>query len=214
MRVLDFLFPRFSLTGREGEWIAVEELRTIRTTPLVLDLQALRSRNICHLDRLVAAADYRKAPLLHTAVHTLNYRRVRAVSQLLGGMLAEAFLLLPWETSEASPVLCPVPLHWVRSCARGFNQAELLAQVVGARHQVPVRMLLARARSTGSQVGRNRSERLTALRNAFRMHPGEVPPRVILVDDVCTTGSTLDACAEVLTRAGAKRVEGLVLALG
>jgi predicted amidophosphoribosyltransferase len=111
-------------------------------------------------------------------------------------------------------VLCPVPLHWLRRFGRGFNQAECLARVVAAERGLPVRGLLMRIRWTGSQVQRCRSERLTAVRGAFRCRIPDPPAHLVLIDDLSTTGATLDACARALKEAGARYVEGWVIAHG
>ena len=128
----------------------------------------------------------------------------------LGRVLAEVSQKIP------AGILCPVPLHWLRKFSRGFNQSELLALEVGAARGWEVKNLLKRTRWTGSQVGRRRRERLVGVKDAFVLGDGveAIPHRVILVDDLSTTGATLEECAKALKRAGVERVEGLVIALG
>lgn len=131
------------------------------------------------------------------------------------------------------PLLCPVPLHPWRRLERGYDQAALFAVALGEALELPVLCALRRIRSTapqGSEGGR--SQRRLNVRGAFRLawHPrlllravgqrlaGErrarplVGRRIWLVDDVLTSGATLDACARVLRRAGAREVRALVLA--
>ncbi|MFA6038920.1 MAG: ComF family protein [Candidatus Peribacteraceae bacterium] len=208
--LLDFLFPRRSLTGTEGEWITEEERAQLKADPVVLETEQLRRQGFLSLDRLVAAADYRKVPLVRKAVHTLKYRGTRAMVQELSAFLAsvsDRFSL------RQHPHITPVPLHWSRRFRRGFNQAELLARCVAEKLGLTFSDLLQRKRATGSQVGRSRGDRLGAMENAFRVRRGgPVPPSVILVDDICTTGATMDACAKALKEAGASFVEGWVVA--
>jgi ComF family protein len=111
-------------------------------------------------------------------------------------------------------VVVPVPLHFWRQCRRGFNQSLLLAQTLGRELGLPVAArLLARPRAGRRQVGLGRAERLRALAGCFAAPPGRTRGlRVLLVDDVMTTGATLQACAAALRRAGAASVLGCVVA--
>jgi ComF family protein len=210
--LLDFLFPRRSLTGAEGEWITREERAKLVAEPVILEEADLRKLGLQHIDRIVAASAYRQSPLLRKAIHTFKYGKVFDLQHELGGALASACELL---VLHDAPALCPVPLHWSRLFARGFNQSSLLARAVARRRTLPFRELLRRVRPTGHQVGRGREERLTNVRDAFAVRRGRIVPRsVILVDDLSTTGATLDNCAKALKRAGARSVQGLVVAHG
>jgi ComF family protein len=110
----------------------------------------------------------------------------------------------------------PVPLHFRRQLGRGFNQAAELTSLLGPRAGVPVLHALKRIRYTTTQTAFGRSERMENLRGAFRVrHPETVLNRhLILVDDVFTTGSTVDECARVLRDAGAASVRALTVARG
>jgi ComF family protein len=209
--LLDFLFPRHSLTGREGEWVTRSEMLQMRAEPVIVDKAFLVASGIHSLDRVVAAAGYRQMPLLRRAVHTLKYRRIPELAASLVSLLVVAsYVMLP----SSAPILTAVPLHWTRRFWRGFNQAELLAAALAAERGWTYQALLKRTRRTRSQVTLDREGRLGNLNNAFSFRGIVVPEHVILIDDLFTTGSTLDACAAALKRAGVKRVEGLVLARG
>lgn len=225
--LLDLLFPRRSITGEEGAWITESELLSLRCAPVILEAPLLQSHGLLYIDRLVASADYKQSPLLHRAIHMFKYKKARGAGEALGRILAEASVLCRTGKAEKEkPVLCPVPLHWIRKFSRGFNQSEILARAVAEARKWEVQHLLNRVKWTGSQVGRRRKTRLTAVRDAFRIRRGRgrvdtdkpgwngMPSHVILIDDLSTTGATLDACAKELKAAGAESVEGLVIALG
>jgi ComF family protein len=113
--------------------------------------------------------------------------------------------------------LVPVPLHWRRLWARRFNQSAALAKAIAAQANVPVaHTALKRVKPTRQQVGLTASERALNVQGAFRVPPearAEVARRrLILIDDVLTSGATIDACARVLLRAGAAAVDVLVFA--
>jgi ComF family protein len=142
-------------------------------------------------------------------VHLFKYRRVRSLQKPLGRMLS---LALPRE--EQLDLVVPVPMHWWRKWNRGFNQAELLARVVGRRTGIPVARALKRRRSTLSQAGLTLAQRRENLTGVFRVPARNRMEgrRVLLVDDVFTTGATASACAAALKRAGARSVVLLTLA--
>ena len=114
--------------------------------------------------------------------------------------------------------IVPVPLHKRKQNARGFNQAELLAMALGREVHLPVRKLIIKTKKTKEQKSLARKQRKENVRNAYYISRKEigndVPKAVLLLDDVITTGSTLNACAEVLKEAGVKRVYFLTVCSG
>lgn len=169
----------------------------------------LRKRGIVSLDRLVAAASYREERV-RQMVHVFKYSRMRERGHDLAACL---FPCLPLLSLSRSPALCPVPLHWMRRMFRGFNQSAELAWVIAKEKGWEVHPLLRRTRPGRAQVGLETPLRWKNVRELFRC-VRMPPPYVLLVDDVATTGATLDACARALKGAGAERVEALVVALG
>ena len=115
-------------------------------------------------------------------------------------------------------VLAPIPIHRKRARYRGYNQAELLADELGRRVQIPVEMLLVRSRFTEALKTMDPSERRRNLRQAFAVDTDVYDPvrhrRVALVDDIYTTGATMEACAELLKEAGAEAVYSVCLCIG
>lgn len=121
-----------------------------------------------------------------------------------------------WISRLNADALVPVPVHPSRRRTRGFNQAELLADRISERLGIPVCPdMLVRRKKTAPQKQLNPKERLHNLEEAFAA--GDVPPRVkrvILVDDIYTTGSTIEACARALLRAGVENVYFLTICIG
>ena len=146
---------------------------------------------------------------LRKAIPELKYERVSAVAEPLGRLLGEYLGRHPLPCD----VIFPVPLHPERRADRGFNQAELLALVMGRQCKLPVNTTsLVRRLNTTPQVGLNQSERRRNVRAAFTCARRVDGMRVLVIDDVCTTGATLSECAEALQAGGAASVWGLTLA--
>ena len=130
--------------------------------------------------------------------------------------LANRFLyrVREWEPD----VIVPIPIYWRRAWFRGYNQAEQLASVLGEKWGLPVCELLRRTRGTAPQKALDPAERRRNLRQVFAIdeeRPGKPDyRRILLIDDVYTTGATLDTAAHVLKEAGAERVFGLCLCIG
>lgn len=143
---------------------------------------------------------------LRRAVRALKYEGSREVALAFAGALAPA---VPREWHPNA--VCAVPLHPSREQRRGYNQAELLARAVARELALPCSPLLRRTRATRQQAKLHADARRANLRGAFEA-VAAVPPRVLLVDDVLTTGATLRECAAVLRGAGAERVYFLVAA--
>ncbi len=142
------------------------------------------------------------------AVRRLKYDRVTSLADPLARLMATKAREL---TIPRYDLVCPVPIHWRRLCWRGFNQAELLARDLAARSQ---QRALLRIRATRPQVRLNPQERAINLVGAFRANPSVYGQSVLLVDDVLTSGSTAQACAEALKVAGAEKVGILTLTKG
>lgn len=144
------------------------------------------------------------------AIHYFKYRRAQELAKPLGGLLAEYWLSHPIQVD----LIVPVPLHPSRLRVRGYNQAALLAQQLGQRAGLPVdEGALRRIRATASQMRLDARQRRQNVQGAFHCPDGRVRgQQVLLIDDVCTTGATLEACADALRAGGAKAVWALTLA--
>jgi ComF family protein len=144
-------------------------------------------------------------------VHAFKYGDRLDLAPTMGGWMARAGR----ELLAEADALVPVPLHWRRLWARRFNQSAILAKVIAERTGVPVlHDALRRVKATPQQVGLARSERATNVQGAFRTTKDAAirGRRLILVDDVLTSGATLDTCARTLLKAGAANVDVIVFA--
>ena len=168
---------------------------------------------VLHFDAAVSA--YRSRGVVRQVIHQFKYGRQTHLRHVIGGWLAEA-LDDSRLAGQRFDLIVPVPLHPARQRERGFNQAELLAEALHRRSGIPVGDLLQRTRYTTTQTQFDRSERMENLRGAFRLRrSGDVRGlRMLLVDDVLTTGSTLSECACVLRRGGARSVYATTAARG
>jgi ComF family protein len=143
-------------------------------------------------------------------VHGLKYQgeQRNAVALVELSVQARGLPVLP-----GGALLVPVPVHSTRKRERGYNQALLLAREWSGRLNVPVCDCLDRVRSTGTQTHLDANARRANLESALRVNRHFLRERpLVLVDDICTTGSTLGTCAAVLLRAGAADVHGLACA--
>jgi len=162
-----------------------------------------------------AVARYRSRGIVREFIHRFKYDRQYYLRQPLADWLAET-LEDARMTAQPFDAFVPVPLHLARYRERDFNQAEVLARLVAKRAGKPVLHALKRIRYTTTQTQLDREQRMENLRNAFRVrHASLVQSRhLVLVDDVFTTGSTVEECARVLRQAGAASVRVVTVARG
>jgi len=208
---LDLFFPRVSLSGAEGEYVTQRELQALRSFPVIIDTPELRRSRVRFVDRIVAATTYQSSPDLREAIRRFKYQRVQSIHSSLAELLLPAASLI---NVSNDCVLCPVPLHWSRRFSRGFNQSDLLAQVIAQSKQYSVQQLLRRTRPTGHQAHRAHEERWDAVRDAFAVIVRDVPTHVVLVVDLATTGSNLNPCGQALKDGEGRQGEALVIAKG
>lgn len=168
---------------------------------------------LLHLDCAVAA--WLSRGIVRRCIHLFKYQRALYLRHELAAWAAAAFAD-PRIAGEPADALVPVPLHRVREREREFNQADVLARLLGDRFGLPVQPFLERTRYTSTQTALHRDERMENLRGAFRVKQNAVvcDMRLILVDDVLTTGSTLDECARELKAGGARSVRAVTVARG
>jgi ComF family protein len=160
-----------------------------------------------------ARAAVRFDEIARALVHALKYGDRLDLAPMMGRWLAQA----GGELLAEADALVPVPLHWRRHWAPRFNQSALLAATVAKASGVPIAArALKRVKSTPQQVGLSRAQRAVNIQGAFRV-PADgkaevVGRRLVLIDDVLTSGATVEGCAKALLRAGARNVDVLVFA--
>jgi len=218
----DLLFPRWCIgCGREGDYICESCRQTLSVIPLPICPRCGRPQSqgiLCYecVD-WPAGIDGIRSPfffdgVIRRAIHELKYRNLRALAPSLAELM-HGYLM---ENPVTGNVLVPVPLHRKRHRERGYNQSALLARELGRLSGLKVvdnclvRHSYAPPQARSASVG----ERRNNVAGTFACRDGQLRGReVILVDDVSTSGATLDACAGALKSAGAVVVWGLVLAL-
>jgi ComF family protein len=143
-------------------------------------------------------------------IQLFKYSGMKPLGKRLAGLLCRA---LP-DGAERFDAVVPMPLHWRRRFKRGFNQSEILARSVAKERRVPMLDVVKRVRATATQAGLTNSNRRKNVAGAFRVSKKTsiAGKRILLIDDVMTTGSTAAACASALKRAGASSVTLLTLA--
>lgn len=143
------------------------------------------------------------------AMHALKFAAARPLAGVMAAQIAA--IAPPRLLAQPASAIVPVPPHPRRRRARGFDPAELVAAALARRSGLALRRILRRGRTPSHQLGASREAR----RDAANLHfgaRGPAPPRVLLVDDVHTTGATLDACARALREAGSEHVAAVTWA--
>lgn len=223
-QLLDILFPvHCAGCSRNGYVLCPACIAQITPPPLPFCQHCsspLSPNGICpscqyhplNLSGLRAVSLYQEP--LRSCIHALKYAGITRLAEPLGRLLALAYTGYGLSVDS----IVPVPLHRERQQQRGYNHAQLLAQVCAGRLGIALSEdILFRHRATLAQVGLSQLERLQNVHGAFLCDPKFATGalynrRILIIDDVSTTGSTLEACAAPLFAAGAKEVWGLVLA--
>jgi len=212
---LDLFFPIQCLgCNIEGQWLCQQCLAKIK----------INSKNNFHqlgqnqpLDGVWVAADYSQ-PLLTKVLHNFKYNFVADLGQVLSKLLIR-FLVEKVENNKFTrpDLITAVPLARKRRLWRGFNQAEILAKNLTQEFDWDLDLgLIVRQYHTHPQVGLKADERLINVKGIFKINDPQklVNRKILLIDDVITTGATMQECAKALKAAGAKEVWGLVIAKG
>lgn len=161
-----------------------------------------------HLEHITAFCTLGKhQDPLRKAIHDLKYNNQRELGAVLGKLLLERIFAEDWSFD----IIIPVPLHPARFLKRGYNQAkELLNAANSSLESAVLTNVLYRSKETPPQVGQNAQARINNVQDAFAVSPQNNPlihnKNILLIDDVCTTGATLSACAHVLKSSGASHV--------
>lgn len=163
------------------------------------------------LKGLLVASSFETGPTKEV-IHHLKYAGFVELADVLGELICQKIQASGLKLKDF--VIVPVPLHKKKLAERGFNQSELIARYVAKRLGIPGGDALIRTKYTETQTKLSKEERIKNVSNAFKCDDVEFIKNkyVFLIDDVTTTGSTLNACADVLNASGAKEVWGVVVA--
>jgi ComF family protein len=177
--------------------------------PGILSMEAIADPPAYHRARAAVRFD----DVARVLVHALKYGDRLDLAPMMGRWVSQA----GHELLAEADALVPVPLHWRRLWARRFNQSAMLAAAISKESGVPIAAgALKRVKPTAQQVGLSRAERAQNVQGAFRVLPegkaAVTGRRLVLVDDVLTSGATVDGCAQALLRASAANVDVLIFA--
>lgn len=219
MNLLDLVFPpRCVACGDRGAWLCprcVDAMPRISRPRCARCAIPVTQATLCQncerrppeFDSLVC--EFLFEGTARIAIHQLKYKRAQHLARSLVAALVAVSSDLP-----VGDIIVPVPLHLTRKHARGYNQSTLIARALSMRLEIGLAEPgLVRVRDSPTQVSLPAAQRWANVRDSFAAEPGIVSRKsVVLVDDVATTTSTLRAAASALRRAGAIRVDAVVIA--
>ena len=184
-------------------------------SPTLLSRLCDLCRDSSDLEVLLSLYDYEQ-PYINTLLHLAKYKGVLEAGERLGEIMAKRLkqnhYLELLQLSDA--LIIPVPLHSNRLVERGYNQSELIAESFAQAMGMTSKSVLTRTKDTVSQTTLTPLERLQNTKNAFSASLDARGRDCVLIDDVATTGQTLNACAQALKTAGAGRVIAITVARG
>jgi len=223
--LLDLVFPRLCVgCGSEGSYLCESCVRGIKRRkaqecpecekPSKLGEYCLKCRPGKNLDGIIAGTDFENEILKH-AMHLFKYESVKSLASPLSALFPGTGIESICRNGSA--VLVPVPLHKSKLRKRGYSQTELLAEELGRNLKIEVKAgMLSKSKRTAPQMELGKKERLVNLSNAFRCkEPSSVTGKtILLVDDICTTGSTLEECAREIRRHRPGKIWGVTIGRG
>lgn len=222
--ILDFVFPEKCVgCGREGSFLC--NLCFVKITSNRFQVcpvckkasyQGKTHHEKCkkktNLDGLLVAATYHENPYLEKSIKQFKYHYSKDLGEKLGLLLVKTLKECNFSLDF---ILCPIPLHKKRRIWRGFNQADVLTDVIGKYLPYEKNEILRRVKNTKQQALLTRKERIQNLKDAFTASDNlSRSQHILLIDDVSSSLATLEEAAKALKRAGVTEVYGLVLARG
>lgn len=223
--ILDLIFPKYCFgCNKESSWLCEECLTNIlpvetQTCPNCKKITQTgrycsKCRKKASLSGVIVAAYYEEGPVKEL-IHNFKYNHILEVENILGDLMTQA-LRNNFPAKKDLLITC-VPLHFLRQARRGYNQSEILANYIAGKLKISKNFkILKKIRKTRPQVQFSGKKRRENLKNSFKIckNADVLGKTFVVVDDVTTTGATLNECARILKVAGARRVWGLVIAKG
>lgn len=218
--IWDIIFPKKCINcKKEGSYLCEDCLSLIEINPFTYCLcEKMEKRSSCekcknrNLDKIFSAASFNNR-IVKEAIHKLKYNYIEELSAPL------AILVLSHLQAVNCPIdknfiISPVPMHIKKEKRRGFNQSEKIAKLISESTGIPLSASLIKIKETRPQMELNKEERSQNIKGCFAVKNGEEfkNKTVLLLDDLYTTGNTMDECAKVLKENGAKEVWGLSVA--
>ncbi len=202
--LLDLLFPKYCLScNREGEyWCAQCKAKPLKTWDGNLQLIGTK-----YFDEIICVADY-EDETINKLIKACKYRFIKEIANDLGEILYKEL-----QNQNSSGDLVPVPLSARRERWRGFNQAAEITQAIAKKTGLRYSACLKKIKHTKAQAKLSEEARILNLKGCFELC-GNAPEQVILIDDVITTGTTVNECARVLKEKGAKYITVVAVAKG
>lgn len=224
--ILEYIFPSFCIQcDREGDIVCIDCLSALGTPGVFCCPSCHRinsdgsccieCKNNTSISRHIAILPMTETSLIHTIIHLYKYQYVEVLERVFEILLQRFVATYPLPLVD---YFIPVPLHRKRFIERGFNQSERIAQIVSRITEIPLLNPLIRTVNTVKQATLDRKGRIENVKDVFVVRSAVVPllvgKKVIIVDDVYTTGSTINECARALLRSGVSEVSGWSVARG
>ena len=226
--ILDILFPRFCLRcHKEGDWICPDCLSTISILEYQycpFCMQRVFEKTVCYkhknknLDKLFFAVSYKNS-LIKKAIKKFKYPPfLRELTPYFCYLIISHFLLIENKTileDKNNSFLIPIPISSFKKRWRGYNQSEEIAKQLSISLKIPILTNnLIKIKKTEPQSNLSKIQRIENVKNVFEIKNAQEiqGKRIFLVDDVFTTGATMEECARVLKNAGARNVFGIAIA--
>lgn len=156
---------------------------------------------------------FREGGIVQNMLHGLKYRKRREVGEILGEIAAVK--MMDSKLFAIPDIILPVPIHPKKILKRSYNQSSVFGKAISSKSGIPFTdLIMIKTKETPSQTGKSRTERVENVQNVFELvRPQEINGRhVLLVDDVVTTGATLEACCELLKNGGTSHISILCIA--
>ncbi len=208
--ILDFIWPKFCLScHQEGSFCCQNCQKNIQLLPL--DYEAWNDNKDFVFEKCYVCLDF-QATLTKKLIKTFKYSYIQSLSEILASILWQQVRRINLPTNT---IITNIPLHLKKKKQRGFDQTEILAKTLSEKTKIPYLALLTRVKFNKTQAQLDKAARLVNVQDIFKINPKiqtNAQTTVLLIDDIATTGATLNEAAKILKLAGYQHIISLVLA--